>query len=45
VFVAQQPPKLGLFATLRALSEEKTVHTHATNTSVIKIKNGLLAGI
>jgi hypothetical protein len=43
--VEQQPPKDGLFATLSALREEKTVHIHATNTIVIKIKNGLLAGI
>jgi hypothetical protein len=38
--VEQQPPKLGLLATLSALRDEKTVHIHATMTSVIKINNG-----
>jgi hypothetical protein len=45
VFVEQQPPKLGLLATLSAFRDENTVHTHATITSVINIKKGLLAGI
>ena len=45
VFVEQQPPKLGLFATLSALRDENTVQSHAIIIRLIKRLIGLLAGI